>query len=77
MDIQMPEMDGLEATAAIRDIEKRNRNRTPIVALTANAMKGDKERFLNADMDGYIAKPINRVRLDSILADIFPSKYSD
>ena len=77
MDIQMPEMDGLEATGAIREIEKENGNRIPIVALTANAMKGDKERFLNADMDGYIAKPINRDKLNSILFNFFPFKYQN
>ena len=63
MDIEMPEMDGLEATAAIRDWERTNGTRTPILAMTAHAMKGDRERYLAADMDGYISKPIRAVEM--------------
>ncbi|MBU2550688.1 MAG: response regulator, partial [Proteobacteria bacterium] len=58
MDIQMPELDGLGATAAIREREDLEGGHTPIVALTAYAMKGDQDRFLQAGMDGYLAKPI-------------------
>jgi CheY-like chemotaxis protein len=58
MDLQMPEMNGFEATAAIRDQEKQSGKHLPIVAMTANAMVGDRERCLAAGMDGYIAKPI-------------------
>jgi two-component system sensor histidine kinase/response regulator len=58
MDIEMPEMDGLQATAAIRERESRIGGRLPIVALTAHALKGDRERFLEAGMDGYVTKPI-------------------
>jgi len=58
MDVQMPEMDGLEATAAIREMEKETGRRIPILAITAHAMKGDSERCRAAGMDGYVPKPI-------------------
>ena len=59
MDIQMPEMDGFEATAAIREKEKTSGKHLPIIALTAHAMKGDQERCAAAGMDGYVSKPIH------------------
>jgi signal transduction histidine kinase/CheY-like chemotaxis protein len=63
MDIQMPEMGGLEATGLIRQREKETGSHTPIIAVTAHAMKGDRERYLRAGMDGYVTKPLSRASL--------------
>ncbi len=63
MDLQMPQFSGWEVTAAVRTREKRGVRRLPIVALTAHAMREDRERCLQADMDGYISKPVRSAEL--------------
>jgi len=67
MDVQMPNMNGLEATKCIRNWEKERSRHTTIIALTAHAMRGDKEKCFDAGMDDYIAKPIRLENLAEIL----------
>jgi CheY-like chemotaxis protein len=68
MDVQMPEMGGMEATVAIRQNEKSSRLHTPIIALTASTTKGDRDKCLASGMDGYLTKPIRTMELDALLA---------
>jgi CheY-like chemotaxis protein len=78
MDVQMPEMDGLEATRRIREREASTLRHIPIVAVTAHAMTGDAERFLAAGMDGYVSKPISRKDLEeAVRRHAFPVETGD
>ena len=70
MDIQMPEMDGFQATAEIRKCEKLTSRRTPIIALTAHALKEDRERCLSAGMDAYVTKPIRPAELFQVIQNL-------
>ncbi len=77
MDVQMPIMDGMETTAAIRKQEQGNGTHIPIVAMTAHAMAGDRQRFLAMGMDGYLSKPIHSRDLYDAIENIFlPSRVS-
>jgi len=89
MDIQMPLMDGIQATAYIREKETAEQlesaaqpgspTHIPIVAMTAHAMKGDRERYLASGMDGYVSKPINSAELERVIQSVvasFPSESS-
>ncbi len=68
MDVQMPEMDGFEATTRIREYERTTGAHVPIIAMTANAMAGDRETCIKAGMDDYISKPVSRKDLEQVIA---------
>jgi CheY-like chemotaxis protein len=70
MDVQMPVMDGFEALAAIRALERSSGRRTPVIALTAHALKEDRDRCLAAGMDDYLSKPIDATRLLEIIRTV-------
>jgi CheY-like chemotaxis protein len=74
MDVQMPGMDGLEATRAIRQSEEATGHHTRIVAMTAHAMTGDRERCLAAGMDDYLSKPLQKSELIALLARMSPGE---
>ncbi len=69
MDVQMPEMDGLEATVRIRELERQSGGHLPIVAMTAHAMKGDREQCFASGMDGYVTKPIQMEQLSAAIRE--------
>jgi len=70
MDVQMPVMNGYEATENIREIEKNNGQHTPIIGLAANAMKGDREKCIEAGMDDYLSKPVGMNELFTVLETV-------
>ena len=70
MDVHMPEMDGLEATRTIRVREQTSGGHIPIIAMTASAMKGDREECLEAGMDGFVSKPVDRAELFSVVESV-------
>ncbi|MFT7824039.1 MAG: ATP-binding protein [Sulfurimonas sp.] len=75
MDIQMPVLGGMEATAEILALEKKNhRDHTPIIALTANALKGDKDKYMKAGMDNYLSKPLDLIQVNTLIQEYFPEK---
>jgi two-component system sensor histidine kinase/response regulator len=70
MDMQMPEMDGMEALVLIRSDETRIEAHIPVIAVTANAMKGDRELYLAAGFDGYVPKPIQANELHGLIGEV-------
>jgi CheY-like chemotaxis protein len=75
MDVQMPEMDGIEATTKIRSHPNKVKAHIPIIAMTAHALRGDRERFLEAGMDDYIAKPIDIRQFVKTIEKIFEKEH--
>ena len=77
LDVQMPELDGLETARAIRASERNGAVHMPILAVTAHAMNGDKERCVEAGMDGYITKPIDTRKLPGQIAEILQRRAAN
>lgn len=77
MDCQMPELDGYETTSLIRDMEKQMNRRTPIIAMTANAMLGEREKCLQAGMDDYLSKPLNFEQFQNCIAQWIGAKPNE
>jgi signal transduction histidine kinase/CheY-like chemotaxis protein len=78
MDVQMPVMGGIEATKAILEYEEQHRkHHVPIIALTANALSGDREKYINAGMDGYLSKPLELEKLSLLLQEYFSQHIED
>jgi CheY-like chemotaxis protein len=72
MDVEMPRLDGLNATQVIREYERQAGTHIPIIAMTAHAMKGDREKCLAAGMDGYVAKPVRQKDVFEAIEQFFP-----
>jgi two-component system, sensor histidine kinase and response regulator len=77
MDVQMPELDGYEATQAIRMRERQSDRHLPIIAVTAHALKGDEARCLAAGMDAYVSKPISAAELYQAIETVVPPGRTD
>jgi CheY-like chemotaxis protein/HPt (histidine-containing phosphotransfer) domain-containing protein len=77
MDVQMPEMGGFEAVGVIREVEKTTGAHIPVIAMTAHALKGDRERCLEAGMDAYVSKPIQARLLFEAIASVVPATVAD
>jgi CheY-like chemotaxis protein/HPt (histidine-containing phosphotransfer) domain-containing protein len=77
MDVQMPVLGGLEATALLRAREQQDGGHIPIIAMTAHAMKGDEERCHAAGMDGYVCKPVQVAKLRAAIAAVLPDHFED